>query len=63
MSGTVRRGAVAGGGALSYPSAQLYEEVAFIAFYFHWSPDAILNLDHRDRQRWVEEISKINKRL
>jgi len=46
-----------------YPLATLYEEVAFIAYHFHWSQEEIMNLEHRDRQRWCEEISKINRRL
>jgi hypothetical protein len=46
-----------------YPLATLYEEVAFIAYHFHWSHYEIMNLEHRDRQRWCEEISKINRRL
>ena len=43
-----------------YPLDRLYEEVAFIAYYFHWSAEAILQLPHRDRARWCAEISKIN---
>jgi hypothetical protein len=46
-----------------YPLATIYEEVAFIAYHFHWSHAEIMNLEHRDRQRWCEEISKINRRL
>lgn len=46
-----------------YPLATLYEEVAFIAYHFHWSHEEIMNLEHRDRQRWCEEISKINRSL
>ncbi|MDY9927100.1 MULTISPECIES: DUF6760 family protein [unclassified Methanosarcina] len=41
----------------------MYEEVAFIAYHFHWSHEEIMNLEHRDRQRWCEEISKINQHL
>lgn len=41
----------------------LLEEVAYIAYHFHWSPEHILNLEHRDRRQWVEEIAKINTRL
>ncbi|HEY9660785.1 MAG TPA: DUF6760 family protein [Allocoleopsis sp.] len=63
LSGTVCSGIEPIGGVLSYPSDRLYEEVAFIAFHFHWSQEEILNLDHRVRQRWVREISKINQRL
>jgi hypothetical protein len=46
-----------------YLLATLYEEVAFIAYHFHWSHEEIMNLEHRERQRWCEEISKINRRL
>ncbi|MBW4616342.1 MAG: hypothetical protein KME21_24310 [Desmonostoc vinosum HA7617-LM4] len=48
---------------MSYPSDTLYEEVAFIAYYFHWSQNDILNLEHTTRQRWVAEINKINQKL
>lgn len=51
------------GGVLSYPSDTLYEEVAFIAYHFHWSQNDILNLEHKTRQRWVTEINKINEKL
>ncbi|OUL20230.1 DUF6760 family protein [Nostoc sp. 106C] len=51
------------GGVVSYPSNKLYEEVAFIAYHFHWSQNDILNLEHKTRQRWVTEINKINEKL
>lgn len=51
------------GGVISYPSKQLYEEVAFIAYHFHWQRDDILDLDHANRQLWVAEINKINEKL
>jgi len=40
----------------------LYEEVAFVAYHFHWSPESLMNLEHPERRRWVEEISAINQR-
>jgi hypothetical protein len=46
-----------------YPSEQLHEEVAFLAFHFHWSRHEVLQLDHRERQRWVTEVARINTRL
>ena len=46
-----------------YPLDRLYEEVAFIAYHFHWSHEEIMRMEHRDRQIWVEEISKINRQL
>ena len=55
-------GAQRRGGVLGYPLKKLYEEVAFVAYHFHWSPDAILDLEHADRRRWVQEISAINQR-
>jgi hypothetical protein len=44
-----------------YPVKQLYEEMAFIAHHFHWSHDELMSLDHRERRRWCEEISRINR--
>jgi len=41
----------------------LFEEVAYIAYHFHWPYGQIMNLEHQERQRWVQEIAKINKRL
>ncbi|WP_396136495.1 DUF6760 family protein [Chamaesiphon sp. VAR_48_metabat_403] len=52
-----------GGGVVSYPLSQLHEEVAFIAYHFHWSQEEILNLEHSSRQCWVEEINKINQKI
>jgi hypothetical protein len=48
---------------VGYPLRPLYEEVAFVAFHFHWPPEEILNLEHADRRRWVQEISAINQRI
>lgn len=61
MRAPVRGGAF--GGIIGYPLDRLYEEVAFIAYHFHWSHEEIMNMEHRERQRWVEEISKINRQL
>jgi hypothetical protein len=41
----------------------LFEEVAYIAFHFHWSYEQIMRLEHPERRQWVEEIAKINRRL
>ncbi|MEW5861538.1 MAG: DUF6760 family protein [Cyanobacteriota bacterium] len=37
----------------------LRQEVALIAFHFHWSLEDILNLEHSDRRGWVTEISQL----
>jgi len=46
-----------------YPLDRLHEEVAYIAYHFHWARDEILNLEHAERQQWVAEIANINRRL
>jgi len=51
------------GGVLGYPLKSLYEEIAFIAYHFHWQPESVINLEHAERRRWVEEISAINRRV
>ena len=63
MRKEVRGGGSWIGGAIGYRSDQLFEEVAYIAYHFHWSYDQIIHLDHLERLRWVEEIAKINKRI
>ena len=46
-----------------YPADRLHEEVAYVAFHFHWQYGEIMQLDHRARQRWVAEISRLNERI
>jgi transcriptional antiterminator len=46
-----------------YPLDRVCEEIAFIAYHFHWSYEEIVNMEHRERQRWVQEISKINHQI
>jgi len=46
-----------------YPLEQVYEEVAYIAYHFHWRLDSIMNLEHRQRRNWVKQISSINQRM
>ena len=49
------------GGILGYPLTQLREEVAYIAYHFHWPLDEVLSLEHGERRSWVAEIGKINR--
>jgi hypothetical protein len=46
-----------------YPLNRIYEEVAFIAYHLHWPHDEIMTMEHKDRQKWCEEISKINHKI
>ena len=48
---------------MGYPLDRLYEEVAYVAYHFHWPYDEVMSLDHRERRRWVEEIAKLNRRV
>jgi hypothetical protein len=47
----------------TYATDSLYEEVAYVAYHFHWGLDSILDLEHRERQRYVTEIARINDRI
>lgn len=47
----------------AYPVNELYEEMAFIAYHFHWSHEELMQLEHRQRRRWCDEISQINRQL
>lgn len=59
----VCRGACGAGGVVGYPLAQVHEEVAFIAYHYHWSRQEILEMEHADRRQVVEQISAINHRM
>ena len=48
---------------MGYPSERLHEEVAYIAYHFHWPRDQIMGLEHHERRHWVGEIARINERI
>ena len=56
------RGDAPGGGA-SYPLDRLREEVAYLAYHVHWSYEEVMNMEHTERQEWVQEVARINTRL
>lgn len=37
--------------------------MAFLAYYLHWPMEDLMQMDHRERRRWCEEVSAINKKL
>ncbi|HUL12172.1 MAG TPA: DUF6760 family protein [Methylococcaceae bacterium] len=63
MPGGIRSGDRRPGGIIRYPSERLREEVAYLAYHFNWSYREIMTMDHRERQRWVTEVARINRRL
>ena len=48
---------------IGYPLDQLYREVAFVAYHFHWPHDQVMDIEHAERRRWVAEISVINEQM
>jgi hypothetical protein len=50
-----------GGGIDLYPAKRLYEEMGFIAYYFHWAEEQVMKMPHLTRVRWTREIARINR--
>jgi len=48
---------------VTYAPERIHQEVAYLAYHFHWSLDAILDLEHPQRLRYVQEIAAINRRM
>ena len=48
---------------MTYAPDQLFEEVAYVAYYLHWPLDAILDLEHPLRARFIDEIGAINRAI
>lgn len=48
---------------MRYPLEQLAQEVAYIAYHFHWSKAEILEMAHLERHQWVKAISHINQEI
>lgn len=63
MRKRLRDGGGKHGGIIGYPPELIHEEVAFLAYHFHWDYDTLMNLEHRERRKWCEEVSSINKKM
>ncbi|MGH3622032.1 MAG: DUF6760 family protein [Sciscionella sp.] len=48
---------------MTYAMDRLHQEIAYVAYHFHWPREEILGLTHCERQRWVREIARINTRV
>jgi hypothetical protein len=48
---------------VTYAPDRLFEEVAYVAYYLHWSFNEILDLEHPVRARLIDQISKINEQI
>ena len=51
-------------GALAvYPREQLFQEVAYIAYHFHWPFDDVIDMEHEERHVWLRERARINREI
>jgi hypothetical protein len=44
---------------VTYAPDALYEQVAYVAYHFHWSREEILDLEHPERLRYVDQIGRL----
>ncbi len=44
------------------PVGELYRQLSFISYYFHWPLAEVMELPHLERERFCQEISQINRR-
>lgn len=40
-----------------YPVDRVHHEVAFLGMHVHWTHEEVMNLDHAQRRRWVDEVT------
>ncbi|WP_328677412.1 hypothetical protein OG226_13650 [Streptomyces sp. NBC_01261] len=44
---------------MTYATDRLHEEIAYVAYHFHWRLEDILDLEHHDRRRYLGEIASL----
>jgi hypothetical protein len=44
---------------VTYAAQQLLDEVAYVAFHYHWSLDAVLDLEHADRRHFAATLEQL----
>jgi hypothetical protein len=52
----IRNGGAPPGGIVGHPLERIYQEVAFLGCRVHWTYEELVNFDHADRRRWVDEV-------
>jgi hypothetical protein len=45
---------------VTYAADRIHEEVAYLAYHFHWSLDDLLDLEHADRLAYVAQVARLN---
>ena len=48
---------------MSYPLENIFKEVAFLAYHFHWSRETMLDVTHKERHQWVRKMLGINEKM
>lgn len=46
-----------------YDAEELWREVTYLAYHLHWGLDQLLDLEHGDRIRLLEEVGSLNERF
>ena len=46
---------------MTYATDDLYEEIAYVAYKFHWPFDQILELEHLSRRRFIGHIRNFER--
>jgi hypothetical protein len=46
----------------AYPETELWDEMAYLAYHLHWPLAELLDLEHRDRTRFVHRVADLNER-
>jgi len=46
-----------------YPEPELYKEMSFLSYYYHWDFPTVMTLDHKTRRKFCAEISAIHKEI
>lgn len=47
---------------MAFPPAELWEEIAYLAYHLHWEADSLLDLEHHDRARLIRSVAELNER-
>lgn len=42
---------------------ELFQEISFIGYYFHWTEEQVLRLPCLSRRRYCDEINRINRKV
>lgn len=45
------------------PQQELYRQLSFISYYFHWDLERTLALPHLEREKFCREISRLNREV